>query len=50
MKADRLHKFNSLALPKFGKHKVTKNMFRAQFCSLSGRQNCIIQHLVSSHL
>jgi len=29
MKADRLHKFNSLALPKFGKHKkkLTKTCF-----------------------
>jgi len=24
-------------------------MFRALFCSSSGCQNCIIQHLVSSH-
>jgi len=24
-------------------------MFRALLCSSSGRQNCIIQHLVSSH-
>jgi hypothetical protein len=31
MKADRLHKLNSLALPEFGKYenKLTKEMFRA---------------------
>jgi len=51
MKADRPHKFNSIASPKFGKYKckVTKNMFRALLCSSTGRHNCIIEHLVSSH-
>jgi hypothetical protein len=51
MKADRLHKFNSLALLKFGKYKskLTKNMFPALLCSSSERQNCIVQHLVSTH-
>jgi hypothetical protein len=31
MNTDRLHKFNTLALPKFGKNekKLTKNMLRA---------------------
>ena len=50
MKADRLHKFNSLPLPKLENTKQTKkNMIRALLCSSSGGKNCITLHLVSSH-
>ena len=50
MKADRLHKFSSLALPKLENTKQTKkNMIRALLCSSSGGQICITLHVVSSH-